>query len=389
MRRSFRRSWSPQSPFTRASWRILAGLGVLLCLATATASGAHHHVQDTGFLNRSIAINGTTYKYQVYLPESWNPHQTWPMILFLHGSGERGSDGMDETQVGLPNAIRSHPERWPFVVVMPQDPYYHHYWTDHDIMSMAMAAFDAEVREFRGDPQRLYLTGLSLGGYGTWEIAKNYPGRFAAIVPVSGGIFWSYQPSRWKEQNELPKEYARAVGRTPVWIFHGLLDPVVVPKQSELMYQALAASGGDVRLWEYEGWHHNAWDKAYSDPALPVWLLAHRLDDIKTARPDATRVTVPLHPVPARVNPEIYDAYEGDYFDQGVRQVTVIRSGDRLEVKNRTGDLSDILPETPTVFFYPSGSSTRLTFEKNAEGKVTSILYHDDRHDEHWEREIK
>jgi poly(3-hydroxybutyrate) depolymerase len=185
-------------------------------LATLSARGAHHfHPQDTGFLNRSIEINGSTYKYQVYLPETWNPHQSWPMILFLHGSGERGSDGMDETQVGLPNAIRSHPERWPFVVVMPQDPYYHHYWTDHDIMTMAMAAFDAEVREFHGDPQRLYLTGLSLGGYGTWEIAKNYPGKFAAVVPVSGGIFWSYQPARWKEQQDLPKEYAHAIGRTP------------------------------------------------------------------------------------------------------------------------------------------------------------------------------
>ena len=87
----------------------------------------------------------------------------------------------------------------------------------------------------------------------------------------------------------------------------------------------------------------------------PTWLLAHRLDDIKTAKPDATRLTIPLHPVPAKVNPEVFDAYEGDYFDQGVRQVTVIRTGDRLEVKNRTGDLSDILPETPTVFFYPNG----------------------------------
>ena len=368
---------------------LIAVLGFAMCLVTCQPAVAARHPQDTGFLNRSIAVNGTTYKYQVYLPESWNSHQTWPMILFLHGSGERGSDGMDETQVGLPNAIRSHPERWPFVVVMPQDPYYHHYWTDREIMAMAMAAFDAEIREFHGDPQRLYLTGLSLGGYGTWEIAKNYHGKFAAVVPVSGGIFWSYQPSRWKEQQELPRLYAHALGRTPVWMFHGLLDPVVIPKQSEIMYQALATSGGDVRLWEYEGWHHNAWDKAYSDPSLPVWLLAHRLDDIKTAKSDATRLTIPLHPVPAKVNPDIYDAYEGDYFDQNVRQVTVIRAGDRLEVKNRTGDLSDILPESATVFFYPNGGSTRLTFEKNAEGKVTSILYHDDRHDEHWEREIK
>ncbi len=359
-----------------------------LLVLTARAGGlSHSRPQDTGFLNRVVQLNGVSYKYQVYVPESWNRHQRWPMILFLHGSGERGSDGMDQTQIGLPNAIRSHPERWPFVVVMPQDPYAHHYWTDPDIMAMAMAAFDAEVKEFNGDPQRLYLTGLSLGGYGTWEIAKTYPGRFAAIVPVSGGVFWSYKPSRWKEQQELPREYALAVGRTPVWMFHGLEDPVVAPKQAELMYQALQASGGDVRLWEYEGWHHNAWDKAYTNPALPQWLLAHRLDDIKTAHAEASRVSVPLHPVPAKIDPQIYESYEGDYFDAGVRQVTILRNGDRLLVKNRTGDITEIFPETSTVFFYATGSTTRLIFQKNAEGKVIGILYHDDRHEEVWEKE--
>jgi poly(3-hydroxybutyrate) depolymerase len=366
-------------------------LTTFLALALLPAAHAkrseHTHAQDTGFLNRVITLNGVSYKYQVYLPENWNPHEKWPMILFLHGSGERGSDGMDETQVGLPNAIRSHPERWPFVVVMPQDPYYHHYWTDPDIMAMAVGAFDAEVKEFNGDPQREYLTGLSLGGYGTWEIAKDYPNKFAAIAPVSGGIFWSYRPGRWKEQDELPHDYVRAIGKTPVWMFHGLLDPVVVPKQSEIMYQALAANGGDVRLWEFEGWHHNAWDKAYTDPALPLWFLAHRLDDIKNAHAYASRLIIPLHPVPAKVDPDIYDAYEGEYYDSGVRQVTIIRSADRLMVKNRTGDLAEVLPETPTVYFYPTGGTARLIFQKNAEGKVVSILYRDDRHEETWERQ--
>jgi poly(3-hydroxybutyrate) depolymerase len=374
----------------REAWlpHLLTVLLTVTLLPAANAGRLHHSLaQDTGFLNRTITLNGVSYKYQVYLPENWNPHEKWPIILFLHGSGERGSDGMDETQVGLPNAIRSHPERWPFVVVMPQDPYYHHYWTDPDIMAMAVGAFDAEVQEFNGDPQREYLTGLSLGGYGTWEIAKNYPDKFAAIAPVSGGVFWSYRPGRWKQQDDLPREYARAIGKTPVWMFHGLLDPVVVPKQSELMYQALVANGGDVRLWEFEGWHHNAWDKAYTDPALPQWFLSHRLDDIKTAHASASRLIIPLHPVPAKVDPDIYDAYEGDYYDNGVRQVTVIRSADRLMVKNRTGDLAEIFPQTSTVFFYPNGGTTRLIFQKNAEGKVVSILYHDDRHEELWERQ--
>lgn len=343
-------------------------------------------VQDTGFLNRVVLLNGTGYRYVVYLPWEYDPHRSWPVILFLHGSGERGSDGMDETQVGLPNAIRAHPERWPFIVVMPQVPYTHHHWTDPDMMQMALAALDAEVKEFHGDPDRLYLTGLSLGGYGCWEIAKDYPGRFAAIVPVSGGIFWSYAPERWKQQTVLPEAYVRAVGKTPVWMFHGTLDPVVPTKESEIMYTALQAAGGDVRLWLYEGWHHNAWDKAYTERALPQWLLAHRLSTIPSEHAEAQRLVVPLHPLPAKVDPDVYDDYVGDYYDGNVREITILVEGDKLFARNRTNDLNELLPENPTTFFYPSGSPTRFIFQKDASGRVTGVIYHDDRHEERWER---
>jgi poly(3-hydroxybutyrate) depolymerase len=344
------------------------------------------HPQDTGFLNRVIVLNGVSYRYVVYLPIEYDARRSWPIILFLHGSGERGSDGMDETQVGLPNAIRAHPERWPFIVVMPQLPYSHHHWTDPDMMSMALATLDAEMKEFHGDPERVYLTGLSLGGYGAWEIGKDYPGRFAAIVPVSGGIFWSYMPQRWKQSSILPEAYVHAVGKTPVWMFHGTLDPVVPTKESQIMYQALSAAGGDVRLWLYEGWHHNSWDKAYAERSLPQWLLAHRLSDIPNAHAEAQLLSIPLHPVPAKVDPDIYDDYVGDYYDGDVRQATILVEGDKLFSRNRTNDLSELLPENPTTFFYPSGSPTRLIFQKDSSGRVTGILFHDDRHEEHWER---
>ncbi len=139
--------------------------------------------QDTGFLNRSLKYRGVLRRYVVYLPENWDRNQRWPVILFLHGSGERGSEGLDEMQIGLPQAIRLHPERWPFVVVMPQVPFGHRHWTDPEMMGMAMAALQAEVTEFHGDPDRLYLTGLSLGGYGVWEMAKAYPHRFRGRRP--------------------------------------------------------------------------------------------------------------------------------------------------------------------------------------------------------------
>jgi poly(3-hydroxybutyrate) depolymerase len=344
------------------------------------------HRQDTGFLNRSIEVNGNLHRYVVYLPDDWNRQQTWPVILFLHGSGERGSEGMDETQIGLPQAIRLHPDRWPFVVVMPQVPFSHHHWTDPDMMAMAMAALDAEVKEFHGDRDRVYLTGLSLGGYGTWEIAKAYPHRFAAIVPVCGGVFWSYQPDRWREVNILPAEYARAVGRTPTWIFHGADDPVVNPRQSLLMHQALKTVGGDVRFWEYAGIKHNVWDRAYAEPDLPRWLLAQRLSAIPKLTALAEQILVPVHPVPAKVDPNVYNAYAGEYEDQNEVVATVFRQGERLFSRDRIGEVTELLPENATTFFYPTGGTRRLTFERDSEGRITGIRFRDDRHEEFWER---
>ena len=368
----------------RRVWCPILLILVLLAVLQPVPAFARHH--DTGFLNRSVTINGTTFRYQTYLPEGWTDHSTWPIILFLHGSGERGSEGMDETQIGLPQAIRVHPDRWPFIVVMPQVPFSHHHWTDPDMMQMALAALDQDTKEFHGDRDRTYLTGLSLGGYGVYEIARYHPRRFAALVPVSGGVFWSYKPERWKDSATLPGEYARAIGRTPIWIFHGSDDNVVKVKEATLMYDAFKASSGNVRFWEYLGWHHNAWDKAYALPELPRWLLDQRLSSTPKLKPLAEEVTVPLHPVPAKIDYDVYDDYAGSYEDAGTIQATIYRQGDKLFEKNRVGDTFELLPESATAFFYPTGSATRLIFEKDSDGQVKGIRYHDDRHEEFWER---
>src|ERR1035441_5141347 len=123
--------------------RFLRFLVVCLCFAWALApdaalasrrsarASAPESPQETGFLNRKVHVNGNTFRFQVYLPEEWrrDDHKQWPVILFLHGRGERGSEGMWQTQIGLPQAVRDHPERWPFVIVMPQCPL-PSYWTD-------------------------------------------------------------------------------------------------------------------------------------------------------------------------------------------------------------------------------------------------------------------
>src|ERR1700678_172924 len=140
---------------------LLAGL---LVPAWATAQGARQAAaarhdrseppQETGFLNRRIEFHGISYRFVVYLPEEWrrDDRKLWPIILSLHGRGERGSEGMWQTQIGLPQAVRDHPERWPFVIVMPQCPL-DSVWTDADMQAMAMATLDRETEEFRGDPE--------------------------------------------------------------------------------------------------------------------------------------------------------------------------------------------------------------------------------------------
>src|ERR1035437_1931239 len=195
-------------------------LGILSAVAHAAAARTRpgpppQPPQETGFLDRKVEVHGATYRFQVYLPEEFrhDDHKQWPILLFLHGRGERGAEGMWQTQIGLPLEVRDHPERWPFVIVMPQCPY-PNFWTDPGMLDMAIATLDQEAAEFHADPTRNYLAGLSLGGYGAWELARLYPQRSAAIVIAAGGPFWSYAPERWQQAATLPPG-VRAPRRTP------------------------------------------------------------------------------------------------------------------------------------------------------------------------------
>lgn len=240
---------------------------------------------DTGFLNRTVVVNGVTYKYQVFVPDNWNKNVKWPVILFLHGSGERGTDGIIPTEIGIGTAIRKHVDRFPFIVVFPQCRE-HDWWTSVAMEAQVLKALDQSIKEFKGDPQRIYLTGLSMGGYGTWGIAASHPGKFAAIVPVCGGI---RLPHGLKTPTAPPMDdsadpyaaTAQKIGKTPVWIFHGDADNRVSVSEARQMNDALKAAGGDVRYTEYPGVTHNSWDNAYGEAALYPWLLALKLSPSK------------------------------------------------------------------------------------------------------------
>ncbi len=297
---------------------------------------------------------------------------------------------MWQTQIGLPEAVRNHPDRWPFVIVMPQCPQNAH-WTDPAMLDVAMASLDQESAEFHGDPARTYLTGLSMGGYGAWELARLHPRRWAAIAIAAGGVFWSYDTERWQESSILPAEYATALGRTPVWLFHGSLDNVVVPRQSELMFDAFKAAGGNVRLWIYQGLKHDCWTRAYDEPDLPHWLLAHRIPATPEPPAFAERIVIPLRAPTIKLSTAQLDSLAGEYREPNGHAVeTILRQGDQLFEKGPSGNLNVLEAESAETFFRAvdatGAHNISLNFERDAQGRVTGYLLRDNRHEEHWLR---
>jgi pimeloyl-ACP methyl ester carboxylesterase len=374
-----------------AVWAVLSLVPIPAGAASKARQARAEPPQETGFLNRKVELGGVAYRFQVYLPEDWrrDDGRLWPIILFLHGRGERGSEGMWQTQVGLPAEVRDHPERWPFVIVMPQCPLPEH-WTDPKMLEMVMAALDQESAEFHGDPERTYLTGLSMGGYGAWELARLHPRRWAAVAIAAGGVFWSYDPERWQESSTLPAEYAQALGRTPVWLFHGSDDNVVSPRQSELLYEAFKTAGGHIRLWIYQGYGHDCWTRAYNEPELPRWLLSHRLVASPELLPAAAeRVVIPHHPPAIKLPVAALDNLAGEYREpNGHAVMTIYHEGDVLYEKDQYGTIIELAAESPTALFFPNGASLlRLLIERDPQGRISALVFHDDRHEERWEKQ--
>jgi predicted peptidase len=195
------------------------------------------------------------------------PSRNWPIILFLHGAGECGVDGLRPTDVGLGTAVRRHPDRFPALVVFPQAPPESDGWRG-DTAAAAMRALDRTVAEFQGDPRRLYLTGPSMGGSGTLRIAAQCPGRFAALAPIC--------PDFSGEPAETPLALARGVGPVPIWIFQCEDDEAPPPAATRRLVRELQRHSPEVRYTEYPRVGHNAWDRAYAEPTLVPWLLAQR-----------------------------------------------------------------------------------------------------------------
>jgi predicted peptidase len=251
---------------------------ILTSLIALVVAPAHAKIPETGFLDRTVTVANTKYKYQVFVPDNWMPNKKWPVILFLHGVGERGDDGLAQTDIGIGSAIRMNRSKFPAIVVMPQCRK-NVWWIDSPMDDVAMAALAQAEREFQGDPRRIYLTGLSMGGYGTWHLAAKFPGKFAALVPICGGILRPELARVHSPQDTKPYTDAanKIAGKTPVWIFHGAMDDTVPVTESRRMAEAIKALGAEVRYTEYPGVGHDSWDKAYAEPELVNWMLSKTL----------------------------------------------------------------------------------------------------------------
>ncbi|MGD9720504.1 MAG: prolyl oligopeptidase family serine peptidase [Pirellulales bacterium] len=225
-----------------------------LTFASHNTVGAEPTGQQPARLEKQVPV---ALDYLLYLPADYEQKENWPLLVFLHGAGERGDDLELVKKHGPPKLIEGG-KQFPFIVVSPQCPT-DQWWTTKPLELMALV--DEVAAKHKVDSDRIYLTGLSMGGYGTWTLASYAPERFAAIAPVCGGG----EPLT-----------TRRLAKMPTWVFHGAKDPVVPLARSEAMVDALKRVNKDVQFTVYPDALHDSWTETYDNPQLYEWLLAQK-----------------------------------------------------------------------------------------------------------------
>ena len=216
--------------------------------------------QTVQYLERQI-VKEIAFHYWLHLPIAAQLGTPCPLILFLHGAGERG-DNLEQVKVhGIPKVVEQQPD-FPFITIAPQCPLDSSWPFELDALQVLL---DYALANLPVDPARCYLTGLSMGGYGTWALAAQCPERWAAIAPICGGGSWL---------NGFPQRVVRLVN-LPIWAFHGARDPVVPLAESQRLVDALVANGSDAKLTIYPDAGHDSWSETYANPELYRWFLAH------------------------------------------------------------------------------------------------------------------
>ena len=278
-----------------------------------------------------------TTDYLLALPDGYadGADKEWPLLVFLHGAGERGHDiNMVKTH-GPPKLIEAG-QSLPFIVVSPQCPE-GGWWSPvilNNLLDEVMEAYDV-------DDDRVYLTGLSMGGFGTWAWASENPDRFAAIAPICGG---GDPEEAWKLRH------------LPVWVFHGAKDMVVPISSSEVMVNALKDYDAEVEFTVYPEAGHDSWTETYANPAFFDWLLSH-----KRHAPEA----VPVEAAQLQ-------KYAGTYQMERGGEITFRQEGDKLIGKMGDNDIPMVAEGKHRFHFGPNAGSM-VTFVPSLDGKVASV----------------
>ena len=231
-----------------------------LMLAISAMSAIHNPASGEEITDKQTAAKfeasiPITMGYLLYLPKDFDKQDAWPLVLFLHGAGERGDD-LELVKVHGPPKLIKQGKEFPFIVVSPQCPK-DKWWEPIELTAL----IDEIVKKHKVDQDRIYITGLSMGGFGTWRLAAFIPNRIAAIAPICGG----------GETISI-----RQIKNIPTWAFHGAKDEVVTLDRTTKMIDALKATGAEPKMTVYPEAGHDSWTETYNNPELYDWLLAQK-----------------------------------------------------------------------------------------------------------------
>jgi predicted esterase len=281
--------------------------------------------------------------YLLSLPDSYNSDTSvkWPLVIFLHGSGERGND-LEKVKMHGPPKLVAAGKKFPFILISPQAKNEENGWDAEQLYQMLLSV----KQTYRVDADRIYLTGLSMGGFGTWALAINHPEEFAAIIPICGG---GDTAKIWKLRN------------TPVWCFHGALDNVVPIARDEQMVNALKTYNPSVKFTVYPDLYHNSWERTYDNDSVYTWLLAHkkfRYTEIKVAAKQL-------------------NGFTGTYIGAGGDTISMYTDTSGLHAKTH-GQTFLLKPSAENVFFLFENVPVDLEFIRNAKGVYDSFIVFED-----------
>ena len=237
-------------------------LFLMSCSSKSSLIQVNESEKESSHLIQTKAETDFESRFLLFLPEDYNLKDKWPLMLFLHGAGERGSD-LDKVAVHGPPKLARQGKLQEFIIIAPQCPK-GDYWDSHQQQSNLIHLLNTAEKELKVDSDKIYITGLSMGGFGTWELTANLHHRIAAAAPVCGG------GSVWN---------SRLLKKVPIWAFHGAKDDIVPPELSEEMVEAVNEKGGNARLTIFPNANHNSWDPAYDTDELYKWLLEQNLQN--------------------------------------------------------------------------------------------------------------